>query len=112
MQTKAGAQKARAALLEKFGPNYWRELGARGGAASRKCGFYANRELAREAGKKGGKVSKRTGPNRTYIATKPGEKPIKGSVETIARRIGYGRTTVYQHIASGIPLGGYTITQN
>lgn len=109
MQTKAGGQKARAIILERYGPDYWRKMGAIGGHTSRKGGFYANRELAREAGRKGGKASKRSGPNRTYTATKPGEETIKGDVATISRRIGYSRTTIYQHIASGRPLEGYTI---
>lgn len=53
------------AIKQKFGANYYAKIGAMGGKKSRKGGFYVNRELAREAGRKGGHASSRKGiPNK------------------------------------------------
>ncbi len=43
----------------KYGSDFYRRIGAIGGKNGTTSGFYANRELAREAGKKGGRISKR-----------------------------------------------------
>jgi len=45
--------------LEKYGLTFYQYQGRIGGQKGRTGGFFANRELAREAGRKGGKVSKR-----------------------------------------------------
>lgn len=39
-------------------PNFYKEIGKIGGSRGTTGGFYANRELAREAGRKGGKNRK------------------------------------------------------
>ncbi len=59
MQTAEGAIKAGATNKRKYGEDYYKKIGAIGGRNSRTGGFYANRELAREAGRKGGRISKR-----------------------------------------------------
>lgn len=46
--------------LAKYGMTYYQYLGHVGGKRGRTGGFYANRELARIAGAKGGRISKRT----------------------------------------------------
>lgn len=46
-------------LKERYGEDYFRRIGAKGGKLGRTGGFYANRELASEAGRKGGLISKR-----------------------------------------------------
>lgn len=58
--TKAGGMKAAATNKAKYGADFYAKIGAQGGKLGRTGGFYANRELAREAGRKGGKISRRT----------------------------------------------------
>ena len=58
--TKEGGRKAAARNIERYGENYYKIIGARGGKNGNTGGFYANRELARIAGSKGGKISKRS----------------------------------------------------
>jgi len=64
--TIEGGRKAAQANLAK-NPNFYREIGARGGANGRTGGFYGNSERARAAGAKGGAISKR-GPNKPKTA--------------------------------------------
>lgn len=61
VQTAAGIIKMRETLAQKKAedPDYFRKLGAKGGAAGRTGGFYNNPELASRAGAIGGKVGKR-----------------------------------------------------
>lgn len=58
--TEAGGRKAAATILAK-NPNFYREIGKKGGSRSRgdKTGFALNREAARICGTKGGRISKR-----------------------------------------------------
>lgn len=58
--TKAGGKAAAATNKAKYGADFYARIGALGGKASRTGGFYANRELARIAGQKGGRISRRT----------------------------------------------------
>ena len=57
--TKAGGQKAAAKNLAKD-PNFYAKIGAKGDKRGHTGGFAANRELARIAGARGGRVSRRT----------------------------------------------------
>jgi general stress protein YciG len=59
--TKIGGMKARLTNYQKYGLDFYRNIGKKGGKAecSKPKGFAANPELAREAGAKGGRVSKR-----------------------------------------------------
>lgn len=57
--TKAGGLKAAAKNLQKD-PNFYAKIGAKGGKNGRTGGFAANPELARVAGAKGGRISRRT----------------------------------------------------
>ena len=56
--TKAGGQKAAQKNLAKD-PNFYAKIGAKGGKNGRTGGFAANPELARIAGAKGGRISRR-----------------------------------------------------
>lgn len=56
--TKAGGQKAAAKNLKKD-PNFYAKIGRKGGQNGRTGGFAANPELARIAGAKGGRISRR-----------------------------------------------------
>ncbi len=57
--TKAGGQAAAATNKAKYGEGFYARIGAEGGKKGTTGGFYANRELARSAGSKGGKRSRR-----------------------------------------------------
>lgn len=57
--TKAGAAKAVSKVKQKYGDDFYAKIGAKGGKKGTTGGFYANRELARLAGARGGKKSKR-----------------------------------------------------
>lgn len=57
--TKAGGQAAAETNKKKYGADFYAKIGAAGGKMSRTGGFAANRELARIAGAKGGRISRR-----------------------------------------------------
>ncbi len=56
--TKLGGRKAAAKNLAKD-PLFYAKIGAKGGRNGTTGGFAANRELAKIAGAKGGKISRR-----------------------------------------------------
>ena len=56
--TKAGGLKAAQKNLQKD-PNFYAKIGAKGGKNGRTGGFAANPQLARIAGAKGGRISRR-----------------------------------------------------
>jgi len=57
--TKTGAITAVATIKKRYGDDFFVNIGAIGGKNGHTGGFYANRELARIAGAKGGKISRR-----------------------------------------------------
>lgn len=58
--TKAGGKAAASTNKTKYGSDFYAKIGAKGGKVGRTGGFFANRELARLAGQKGGRISRRT----------------------------------------------------
>ena len=58
--TKAGGKTAAATNKAKYGHDFYARIGAKGGKMGHTGGFAANRELARQAGAKGGRISRRT----------------------------------------------------
>ena len=58
--TKDGGKAAAATNKKKYGADFYARIGAAGGKKGRTGGFYANRELARVAGAKGGRISRRS----------------------------------------------------
>jgi general stress protein YciG len=58
--TKAGGKAAASTNKQKYGADSYAKIGAKGGKLGRTGGFYANRDLARQAGAKGGRISRRT----------------------------------------------------
>ena len=56
---KAGGKKAAKTNIERYGKNFYAEIGAKGGRNGHTGGFAANRALARIAGSKGGQKSRR-----------------------------------------------------
>lgn len=57
--TKEGGRKAAETNRRKYGDNFYKEIGTIGGRNGHTGGFAANPELARIAGAKGGRISKR-----------------------------------------------------
>jgi uncharacterized protein len=57
--TQAGGIKARDTNKKKYGNDFYSKMGAIGGKKTGIKGFALNRELARTAGAKGGKLSRR-----------------------------------------------------
>ncbi len=58
--TKLGGKRAAQTNKAKYGEDFYKNIGAKGGRLGRTGGFFANRELARRAGAKGGRISRRT----------------------------------------------------
>ena len=63
--TKEGGRKAAATNKAKYGVNFYANIGKKGGQNGHTGGFAANRELARIAGAKGGRISKRGKAKKT-----------------------------------------------
>ena len=64
--TKVGGKAAASTNKKKYGADFYAKIGAMGGKKGRTGGFYANRDLARAAGAKGGRISRRT--KKTEVA--------------------------------------------
>jgi general stress protein YciG len=58
--TKQGGARAAATNKAKYGSDFYARIGQSGGKVGRTGGFYANRDLARKAGAKGGRISRRS----------------------------------------------------
>jgi uncharacterized protein len=65
--TKAGGQKAAATNKAKYGKDFYARIGQMGGQLGRTGGFYANRDLARIAGAKGGRISRRKDRLKSFL---------------------------------------------
>ena len=57
--TTEGGKLAAETNKAKHGADFYKRIGSKGGKIGRTGGFYANRELASIAGKKGGTISRR-----------------------------------------------------
>ena len=57
--TKAGGKAAAATNKAKYGADFYAKIGAKGGRNGHTGGFASNPELARVAGAKGGRISRR-----------------------------------------------------
>lgn len=57
--TKAGGLKAAESNKRKYGSDWYSRIGKKGGKNGHTGGFAANPELARAAGAKGGRISRR-----------------------------------------------------
>ncbi len=55
--TKRGGMQAAKTNKERYGTDFYERIGRIGGTRSTTGGFAANPELAKEAGRKGGKIS-------------------------------------------------------
>ncbi len=63
--THKGGALAAATNIKKYGKDFYAKIGAKGGQNGHTGGFYANRELARIAGAKGGRISRRRSSNKS-----------------------------------------------
>lgn len=63
--TKLGGLKAAATNKKRHGEDFYKKIGAKGGHNGHTGGFAANPTLARLAGSKGGRLSKR-GPAKKW----------------------------------------------
>ena len=61
--TIEGGKKASATNREKYGQDFYKMIGVKGGRNGHTGGFAGNPELARIAGRKGGLISRR-GPSK------------------------------------------------
>ena len=87
--TIEGGRKAAATNKKKYGKEFYANIGRKGGKNGHTGGFAANPELAREAGRKGGKISKR-GPAKRFSADKIAkikEELAEAEVEQLKSRI-------------------------
>jgi len=57
--TAKGGKLAAATNKQRYGSDFYAKIGAKGGKNGHTGGFYANRDLARQAGAKGGTISRR-----------------------------------------------------
>lgn len=57
--TKEGGKKAAATNKARYGKDWYANIGRKGGSNGHTGGFAANPELAKEAGRKGGTISRR-----------------------------------------------------
>lgn len=62
--TIKGGQKAAATNKKRYGLDFYERIGAAGGKISRGGGFAKNRQLAVEAGRRGGRASRRRSANQ------------------------------------------------
>jgi general stress protein YciG len=62
--TKAGGIKAAKTNLEKHGADFYKRIGSKGGRNGHTGGFAANPALASIAGRKGGRISRRSPAKR------------------------------------------------
>lgn len=81
--TIKGGKAAAATNKRKYGEDFYRQIGQKGGRLGRTGGFYANRELARKAGAIGGRISrwKTTEPTCT--------KQLKSAPESAERSVNH-----------------------
>lgn len=78
--TKAGALKAKQKMIDRYGADFYSRIGKLGGMAMVPKGFALSPQLAVEAGRKGGSISRR-GPAKKSMVRKPndGESLAEGA---------------------------------
>ncbi len=98
--TKAGGLKAAKTNKKRYGKDFYKNNGAKGGKATGLKGFALNRELARTAGKKGGAMSKRSSvivnAKKVMRILKLHEKGL--NAVQISEKVGMGQQAVRYHI--------------
>lgn len=82
--TKLGGKRAAETNKKRHGKDFYAKIGATGGKKGRTGGFYANRELAREAGRKGGLISRRTSVVKLVVRDESATTVSKGDYDLAA----------------------------
>lgn len=67
--TKQGGTRAAATNKTRHGADFYARIGAAGGKKGTTGGFAANRDLARLAGAKGGRISRRSKATKVEVKT-------------------------------------------
>ena len=99
--TREGGLKAYKTNIEMRGKDFYREIGRIGGRNGNTGGFAANHELARIAGAKGGKRSKKKGMTDTTKNRIKSAQAMKAEgypSGTIARVMGKHINTIYKYL--------------
>lgn len=66
--TKAGGMQAAKTNKEKYGDDFYKKIGAKGGKLGHTGGFYQDRERASKLGAIGGRISRRTKKVKRQLA--------------------------------------------
>lgn len=108
--TRAGGLKARETNLKKYGNDFYNRIGSKGGKIGHTGGFFGKPALAKIAGAKGGRKSRRDG---TYIYTATSaEGSYSGSVSYLAKVLGATAPSIYVAYRENRKLlGKYEITR-
>lgn len=76
--TVIGGKHAAKTNKKRHGSDFYQKIGKLGGAKSRGGGFASNRELAREAGRRGGSASRRTAIKKVETEARDTESQHRG----------------------------------
>ena len=106
--TKAGGLKASATNKAKYGEDFYKRQGAKGGRLGHTGGFASNPTLAKLAGAMGGRRSKR-GSAVQYEAYKDGKLVSRGDAQKIAVVCDCSTATVLRYAREGGDFYGFTI---
>ena len=82
--TKTGGAKAASTNKKKHGADFYARIGAMGGKKGRTGGFAANPELARIAGAKGGRISRRGKKAATITNIEVSQETAQEDVQLVA----------------------------
>jgi general stress protein YciG len=89
----SGGRKAAQKNKELYGEDYYKNIGSKGGRTTGPKGFSLNKELAREAGSRGGRASRRG------VTKKLEYKGEALSARTIAEREGVSVGAIHARVA-------------
>lgn len=109
---KIGGIKAREANYKRHGKDFYKRIGAIGGQNGHTGGFAANPELARLAGAKGGKISKRGAQSVKAQKIEPQKEKIKKlyssgyTVPQIAEKLNLPYSSLLKWVKENIPNYG------
>ena len=109
--TKAGGRKAARTNKELYGDKFYQEIGRKGGRNGHTGGFASNLELARTAGAKGGRISKRGAKGFTEQVIEPNADKIQElydggmTIEKISKTLKVPLTTLRKW--ANLNLEGY-----
>jgi hypothetical protein len=76
--------------MEKYGEDFYKRIGEIGGRRGRTGGFFANRELARTEGAKGGRISRRTKKPEVQSCEPPAAPGKRVLTDTHSQDVGGG----------------------